>query len=165
MSRPTPKRSLLHLTLAGLQELSMFRTEQDRDRAIAEFGESLAGNGRGLIAGIVVVAVSVAGFVFAVRVIVSQFTQRMWVRDVAFVVALVGMFLLLRWLHQRGAARHLRKHLVDSGVPVCIDCGYRLDGLPSSADVCPECGGALSDTIRGTLKLLSTARQDANPQR
>lgn len=38
----------------------------------------------------------------------------------------------------RGLRRALRQRLVQMGIPICIPCGYDLQGLASTR--CPECG-------------------------
>ncbi len=163
MVAPRPPRSLLHLTLAGLSELKLFRTPEAREHAISSYAKTLGGSEglKGLAGGILIIAATVAGVVFAVRVIVSHFTQAMWVRDAGFAVAITGGFVLMRWLHQRGAASHMRRHLIDSGVPVCIDCGYSLDGLPADSITCPECGADLTEPARHLLHIVGTVRRDA----
>ncbi len=40
----------------------------------------------------------------------------------------------------RTIQRSLRRQLCDSGVPVCISCGYDLAG--STTGACPECGSS-----------------------
>jgi len=39
---------------------------------------------------------------------------------------------------RRKMRRSLRRILVEYGVPVCLECGYELRGLPTNR--CPECG-------------------------
>ena len=35
--------------------------------------------------------------------------------------------------------RHVRAAFVDCGIPVCVGCGYMLEGLDQEPE-CPECG-------------------------
>jgi uncharacterized paraquat-inducible protein A len=56
------------------------------------------------------------------------------------VVLLLGGTMILAqhfWLHTP-LCRHLRRQLIERGVPICIECGYDLRGQTTPR--CPECG-------------------------
>ena len=67
-------------------------------------------------------------------------------RDWAWIAAplLVGMLgiggLVHGWITRRERARRFRVALNRRGVPVCIQCGYSLQGLSNVGQQCPECG-------------------------
>ncbi len=42
------------------------------------------------------------------------------------------------WISKRKIQHSLRKQLNDTGVPICMKCGYQLKG--NTSGVCPECG-------------------------
>ena len=149
-----PKRSLFHFTLAGMDELGMFRTPESRDRAVAEFGNTIT-FGR-ILPGIAINAAVVVGIMLAVQVIGTWLPGAMWLRDVGFLAARGVMFLVVRWLHRRGAAKFLRQQLVEEGVSICVECGYRLDGLGATTERCPECGAGVTPGVREIL----VARRD-----
>ena len=46
--------------------------------------------------------------------------------------------LIFCWHGRRWMRRYLRTYLNEHGVPICLNCGYDLRGLPESR--CPECG-------------------------
>ena len=59
------------------------------------------------------------------------------------IAALAGL-ILPAWVVvvYRVYRRHVRRALVECGHPVCIGCGYLLDGVDGV--VCPECGRAVT---------------------
>jgi predicted RNA-binding Zn-ribbon protein involved in translation (DUF1610 family) len=58
------------------------------------------------------------------------------------VPAMSGAMVCTAWINstRRHMQRRLREVLCEQGIPVCVRCGYQLDGL--SAPRCPECGRA-----------------------
>jgi hypothetical protein len=145
--------------LTGMEELRLFRTPQAREEAIASYADSL--RLRDVAAGIVIVATVVTAVMFSIRFIASHFTQVMWMKDVAYLAALAAMVVTMRWLHHRGAARHVRDRLVKEGVPVCLGCGYPLAGLPRDARSCPECGEGISADASEILNVTSTVEAES----
>lgn len=63
--------------------------------------------------------------------------QAMWVAGLGLpMVLIVVWFVVFAWMYKR----LIRRALVDCGHPVCIGCGYLLEGV--AGEVCPECGRA-----------------------
>lgn len=56
-----------------------------------------------------------------------------------------GISLALRWGLRDPVRRHLRRWLVQFGVPICIPCGYDLRGQVEPR--CPECGEAFDPSL------------------
>lgn len=54
---------------------------------------------------------------------------------VSLVVWVLSAF-VYGWIYVRAVRRAMR----DFGHDICVGCGYRLDGLPPDAALCPECG-------------------------
>ena len=52
----------------------------------------------------------------------------------------VLVFAAIPFFFRRTVQRSLRRQLCDSGVPVCISCGYDLAG--NTTGECPECGSS-----------------------
>lgn len=154
------KRHLLDFTLAGLPELEHFETAQQRAAALEEIGREAGDLGRGgywlAIAALVVAVVAVQ---WAMRWLLAKTAWVKWVEDVLILLVTGGaFFVVLRALHRRGAAAELRQKLLRQGVPVCVQCGYLLRGLPLDPGRCPECGRAFEDRVRGILS--ASVRQD-----
>ncbi len=53
---------------------------------------------------------------------------------------LLGVFFapILNWWYRRPIQRCLREELVDRGIPICLECGYDIQGQIEPR--CPECG-------------------------
>ncbi len=58
------------------------------------------------------------------------------------------------WLLNRRISKLLRYELLDCGVPICVQCGYHLIGLPGPK--CPECGRPFDTHVRRILHLDET---------
>lgn len=154
-SKP-PKNRFMRILLAGLDELNMFPSDADRDRAVEAFQRSLGGTMTLKICALNVIVFLVVMFV--VRTAGSFFTQAGWIEDLGLVLAVASIILVMRWTYHRTAARHLRRALLETGVAVCAKCGYRLDGLPPDTTVCPECGGTLNERAKDLLRIVSEVR-------
>ena len=63
-------------------------------------------------------------------------------------ILLIPLFymMLLGWPFRRHIQRSLREQLAESGIPVCIQCGYDLTGNESG--MCPECGNEFAERFR-----------------
>jgi hypothetical protein len=103
---------------------------------------ALAGSGsqfeRSLQLGIGIILPMVLLATFGLRFAFSAFGLGMigwWLT-----LALVSPFALLLWrrIFSRAVVRPMRQALVDCGHPVCIGCGYLLEGVAGPR--CPECG-------------------------
>lgn len=51
----------------------------------------------------------------------------------------------ITYLFRARIRRYLRKELAESGVPICVKCGYDLRG--QSAPRCPECGTPFDEQL------------------
>jgi hypothetical protein len=153
-------RNLLNPTLAGLGELDLSPSAEERQAAL----DAAVHRRSGLFSparwlGIATCAcVAVAAMLLsriAIRpVLAPLLAGRAWrevvIVHVGFVVG--ATFLVIRWLHRRGSAACLRRRLLAAGVPVCLRCGYHLRGLAAPAPSCPECGRALDGDVRAILE-------------
>ena len=65
-----------------------------------------------------------------------------WRGRVRGIMLLLGclFFAAIPFFFRRTVQRSLRRQLCDSGVPVCISCGYDLAG--NTTGECPECGSS-----------------------
>lgn len=159
MSRkPLRKLHLFSVTLQGFDEVKHFKSSDDRRRAFAEVANEV--RGRDLALGIILTAAAAGASFAAARVIFRYLLPRSIPANVAemgcITLTLLGALLALCALHRWGAAKELRRKLVASGVPVCLECGYRLDGLPRGTGECPECGAAVSPHVALLLEARST---------
>lgn len=78
--------------------------------------------------------------VFLTLVAISAF-QRWWVvLFVAMPLAGVGPQLIANGFGRARTRRAIRMELARRGIPVCVQCGYDIRGLPENR--CPECGEA-----------------------
>lgn len=57
----------------------------------------------------------------------------------------LGVSVLGVWMLNRHVSMHLRRELIQCGVPVCLGCGYHLAG--TLGDVCPECGREIDEEV------------------
>lgn len=56
------------------------------------------------------------------------------------VIIVITVSVAAAWLYRFLYARPVRRAMRDLGYDVCVECGYRLDGLAPGARQCPECG-------------------------
>ena len=155
----------MNVTLAGIEELEMFPSAEERERAIADHADAI--RGWDLVLGIAVcVTVALGAWVLARWGILgglSYLTSQPipgWAREIiTFGTIVVCMFLTLRKLHRWGVKRELRHRLVALGVPVCVGCGYLLRGLDLKVEKCPECGRAIDEAVRAALTKASQSDQ------
>lgn len=150
---PTSARrgpNLLRWTLAGLPEMDLFETDEQRDAALRgialEAGNPRAGGwwfGMAILAAWMVVA-------FVALRLASRLVH--WpgiVEELIRIAALLACAVVgLRWLHRSGARRELREKLLAAGVPVCRQCGYSLCGQTPASTKCPECGREIDADAR-----------------
>lgn len=131
--------------LASLPELEHFPSPEARERAIRDHVKT-SRRGWGLVTGIgttiLVVAVTFAALGLFLPYILPATAP---IREIAIVGTLVAHIACIRALYRWGAATTLRKHLILEGVPVCLRCGYLLNGLSPGTGHCPECGREISE--------------------
>ncbi len=148
-----PRKNLLNFTLRGLPELDHFDTPASRQKAIDEIGTE-AGNpksGQFWLGVLLVIAGALAARWIAGWLLTFVLWPRV-VEEILHTVGIVAGFLMvLRWLHRSGTSRDLRRKLLASGVPICIQCGYLLRGLLPETGRCPECGSEFSPRVRELL--------------
>ena len=66
---------------------------------------------------------------------------------------------VLTWFWRNRCQRFLRQQLIDSGIPICLKCGYELRGQTEAR--CPECGTPFdAELIVGTKKRSDGPSQD-----
>jgi hypothetical protein len=158
----------MNVTLAGIEELDMFPDQQSREQAIVEHAQSV--KGWDLVIGMAVcVAVGIGSLVLAklmisgIGLVMLRFTP--WslpnaVREIlTFGIVIPCMFFTIRALHRWGVRRDMRQKLVKLGVPVCVQCGYRLCGLLADAAKCPECGMEFDDLTRQAVAKTNAQRE------
>lgn len=161
---PEPARrmptALLKWTLAGLPELDLFETDEQRERALSDFGRE-AGSPRrwDWWVGITIVIVTVVAATISMRYLRRYLPLPRLAQDLVQIIVQLGLSLLVvRWLHRSGASRTLRQSLLDAGIPVCLHCGYCLRGQPDGSNRCPECGQSIAGAA---AVLLEKARNPA----
>ncbi len=145
-------RSLLNLTLAGMAELELFPTDKARQQAFSEISDNPSRPKRMAVATTVVVAI-----IFAVASLAKWLLAELGVppglAGVLLGLAIVATLMFsIGALHRRVMGHELRLKLLDAGVPICVKCGYALQGLPTDSTRCPECGRGLSDRARELIK-------------
>jgi predicted RNA-binding Zn-ribbon protein involved in translation (DUF1610 family) len=160
MSRKHP----MNVTLAGIEELEMFPSPEEREKAIAQHADSIKGWDLALGIGVCVI-IGAGSWVLARWGILGGLSYLTsspipgWVQELVILgTVAVCMFLTLRFLHRWGVKRELRHRLVTLGVPVCVGCGYLLRGLEPNVEKCPECGRTVDQVVR---EMLTKAAQDA----
>ena len=125
-------RFLLHV----FPEIARFPTPADAEQALKKAMSSRRWWAIGLSFCIVIIYCLALALMF-------QFMDR----STVYYPFLPGLMMLLvplffmtlaRWFFRRPIQRSLREQLAESGIPVCIQCGYDLTGNESG--VCPECG-------------------------
>ncbi len=147
--------------LVGLPELKLFRDPSAKARALDEIGDGKIGGVVGVLTKpwiLMLISGSVTVPVLFLRPSVRILHLPGNIAFYADMALLLGVFCALILLHRPFAARHLRRRLVDSGIPVCVGCGYDLRGLAPlirGGLTCPECGAEVSPE---TVALLTTCR-------
>ncbi len=141
-----------NLTLAGMAELDLFPTDRARQQAFSEISDNPSRPKRMAVAITLVVAV-----IFAVASLAKWLLAKLDVpQGIAGVLLglaiVVTLMFSIRALHRRVMAHELRLKLLEVGVPICVKCGYALQGLPTDATRCPECGRVFSDRARELIR-------------
>jgi predicted Zn-ribbon and HTH transcriptional regulator len=147
------RNTILRLTLAGLPELELFPSKETRETALWEVGNESGGEVvKGLLPGILLIALVVLLAQFVSRGLMSLIHWPRAVED-SIQLLLVAMvaFAAIRTLHRRGFRQALRHKLLAIGVPICVQCGYALRGLPPSSKRCPECGIEVEEKMRSMI--------------
>lgn len=147
----------LNLTLAGLPELSLFPTDESRQKALESIAAEAGTPTRlSFWLGVMTLVIAVVGSAGLTNWLM-RFVN--WPHLIEEIFPLIGgglgFLLTLRWLHRSGASGELREKLQAAGVPICLKCGYSLRGLPRESERCPECGVAVGAE---NLELLETNR-------
>ncbi len=112
----------------------------------------LIGRPAHLVAVIVAVGLSLT-LTLALRKVVGSFGLPIGqlTRDVILAVpVMIVCTVFALWLLNRHIGKLLRFELLDCGVPICVQCGYPLIGLPGPD--CPECGRPFDARVRRILE-------------
>lgn len=167
--------SLFNWAIAGLPELALFQSDQQRDAAVAQVIRGVGWLRRKEWWLAVLVLVGGWGIIRLARIGLSQFIPgAQWSGDWLLLIANLFLYsLIMRWFYRGAAQRELRKQLLNQGVPVCVQCGYDLRGQPAAAPYCSECGRAIDNRVPGMIQFggQSTPRipprsnSDAHPTR
>jgi hypothetical protein len=151
--------------LSSAPELELFPTIEARDKAIREIEKSMMPSWRDgwgwLKFFLIVTVVMLAPYSLIIWIsnAVSPLSQP-WRGYLELVVAIVVYVEIIWFLLRRDIPRTLRQKLLEAGVPVCLDCGYGLRGLPAGTERCPECGKKLDDRVRALMSAAASARAD-----
>lgn len=97
------------------------------------------------LATLALLVVYMAVMILAGRIMTQYSGSPDWVRHAAVGCCGVVVSLVVWRLFRQRTRYHLRKRLVQLGVPICIPCGYDLRG---STDRCPECGTTFEATAK-----------------
>lgn len=128
------RRTFLNFTLAGLDELELFPTPEERQKAVNEVGTET--RGRDFAKGMTILTLVAAGTAFLAlllgRALFTGVLPRALVDLVPAASAIIAALITMRLLHRWGARADLRRKL--------LRCGYDLRGLPPGGALCPECG-------------------------
>lgn len=150
---PPHVRHPLNVTLAGLPELELFESDEQREEALAEIATD-AGNLKsgGYWLGVILFAGAMLVTLFISKYMLRYLPWPPWIEQVLmFAPVLFAGWFTLRYLHVHGMTAAVRQKLLDRGIPVCMKCGYSLRGLPIDAARCPECGRAFDERVRDIL--------------
>lgn len=152
--KPPPKVHPFNATLRGIEEVENFKTAEDRQRALTELGDEV--RLRDLALGITLCVAAALGSFWLMRAMFQYILPRSipawFATNACYAAGLIGVLLTMRALHRWGAAKELRRKLIASGVPVCLECGYRLEGVPPRTEMCPECGKGIDASVLKLLK-------------
>lgn len=151
------RRRQSRVYLFGLPELDSFPDEPSRDAAIRRLHADLAGasSGHAIWSFLLMISAMVAIYV-GFRAEFSRYVPPFYAKLVGWLLS-VGLIMGLLWRsYRRSAPGILRARLLESGVPICVACGYLLRGL--SGDRCPECGRAVDEQVRRLLQREKNSR-------
>lgn len=168
MSKPAgrswfSKINIMRFTLAGLPELALFDSDEQRAQAL----DQLAREGgdltkRGWWQAMAILAPAVLGLFALLRYIRARITWPSWIEELLSIgLMFLAAAFLIRWMHRWDAARALRARLIALGIPVCRGCGYCLRGQSPQAARCPECARPLE---ADTALLVASIRDKSRPQ-
>ncbi|HNO76869.1 MAG TPA: hypothetical protein PKN33_02320 [Phycisphaerae bacterium] len=94
------------------------------------------------------------GVYLIAMIVLRDWLRALGIRDGAIASGICGGIaggsgsLLYHYLYRKRNARLIRKKINEFGTPVCIECGYQMQG--TSEPRCPECGEPFSSVeIRG----------------
>lgn len=152
------RERLLSFTLAGAPELNLFEWPGQRDRALREVATEALNpfRFRYWMAAVIIVTAVLA----ILRVVDLATSYLTWppIFDVLLrlVVWIFTFMYVLRMLHRHALVRPLREKLLNANVPVCLQCGYCLRGMPLSAGRCPECGQPFDDKVQTLLRAITS---------
>lgn len=153
-ARPARPLHPLNLSLAGMPELELFESAEQRDRALREiareFGSPRAGSWWLALAILLTAGVST----LALSRYALSFVRwpELLEESIRIGAVLLVAGITIRGLHRWGGAADLRRKLLELGVPVCRGCGYSLRGQPPDHPRCPECGRAIEARVREILR-------------
>lgn len=155
--RPTPARSgpspdkrpdlLFDRFLVNLPELQQFPTIEARDRALRLLkldDDTRSIRNPGFVVRLVLFCTTtISSFALFEFVLLPR-----WIEFLVVAAVNVPIGLWMAGLLDRDyMARNIRRALVENGIPVCLNCGYPLKGLPAETRCCPECGRTIEGTI------------------
>jgi hypothetical protein len=142
--------------LRGHPELELFRTAQDRRRAVRRVVAKFLW-GRAFWSTVSKACVFAA--LLALLALAVLTVLRTWyplpIRDLLSraIVPLATVMAVAVFFANRWTSRHVpelfRREPLDCGVPICVACGYPPFGLPGPN--CPECGAPFDATVRRIL--------------
>lgn len=155
----------LNLSLAGMPELELFETAEQRERALREiareFGSPRSGS---WWVGVAILLAAGVGTLVVARHALTFVGWPEWAEELIRIGAvLVVAALTIRRLHRWGGPADLRRKLIELGVPVCRGCGYSLRGLPFDRRRCPECGRGIEPRVRAILERTAVSRGPDTP--
>ncbi len=144
----------MRYTLRGLPEMELFDSEEQRAEVVREI-ETEAGRPTNLWYWLAV-AILVSATLVTNRIMKWLLARLVvWPEEIEdalqWLVMILMIVVVLRWLHRWGAAVDLRRKLLIRGVPVCLGCGYSLRGHSEAATRCPECGRSFDEAVRRIL--------------
>jgi hypothetical protein len=148
--------SLLPFTLAGIDELDLFPTPAARKKALDEIGRDFTW--WEFVFGVLVTAGAAIGANWLLKMLFRMLFPGVpglpgeGLEFLRLVMVMGAVLIVLRLLHRWGVRPALRQRLIESGVPVCLGCGYLLRGLPPDSTVhCPECGRAIDERVKAIM--------------
>lgn len=141
------------MILGGVPEQDLFPDERTRREAVDRVDEAMEKGSEFWVKMTLALVVWVAICLACNWAIENFIVQSAWVTVVGAPLALLGSVAVVLWTWRHVASRRLRRALIESGVPVCLRCGYPLRGLRSDhAPQCPECGWRVSRRVRSVME-------------